>query len=315
MGLSGAIGDGTSIQTADDGNAAMLIDQRSVVELCSSTVTTLTRRPDTGGRVIQVGAGTTRLIVEPRSNEEHIQIHTPAAIATILGTVVYVTVDPATGETTIASEDNEVKIESADPNVAGSATISGSEEITMRPGEAPAAPKRIARSALANRGGCLMDFHDLGMTLDRVSWNGNVGTKLALADAEVANLPGVGSSPSGQGGDLLGIGSDLTDPIEIFGDAPPPETDPPCDIPGGCDPIFDPEPPCTIPGGCEDLPIGIEVPVFELPDVEPPASCSIPGGCDGGAGVDTLTSEGSVGSLAAPISSTVERAEQGPDSR
>ena len=148
MNLSGALGDGTSIQTAEDGNAAMLIDQNSLVELCSSTVMTLSRHPDTGNRVIHVGAGTTRIIVEPRSDEEHIQIHTPAAIATILGTIVYVTVDPLSGETTIAS-DKPVKVESADQNVAGSVTLSGSEQITMRPGEAPTAPKPVTRSTLA----------------------------------------------------------------------------------------------------------------------------------------------------------------------
>ena len=164
---SGAVGDDTAVETGADGNAAMLVDDNSLVELCASTQMTLTRSSDTGSRVINVGAGTTRIMVEPRADGEQIQVHTPAAIATILGTVVYVTVDPVTGETTIASEDNEVRVESSDPNVQGSTTITGSEQVTIRPGEAPSPPTKLARRTLSNMGDCLADSHDMALAFDR----------------------------------------------------------------------------------------------------------------------------------------------------
>ena len=139
---------------------------------------------------IEVGAGTTRIIVEPGSSDEPIQISTPAAIATILGTVVYVTVDPVTGETTIASEDHPVKIESSDPSISGSTTINGMETLTMRPGEAPAAkPQRMAKSVLQNLGGCLRDIHGDALAFDRATVADRVPDRMAAADAEVVDLP------------------------------------------------------------------------------------------------------------------------------
>jgi hypothetical protein len=290
VGLSGSVADGTSIQTAEDGNAAMLVDQRSLVEMCSRTNMKLTRHADTGNRVIEVGAGTTRIIVEPGSDEDHIQIHTPAAIATILGTVVYVTVDPATGESTITSEDNEVKIESADPNVTGSTTISGSEQVTMRPGDAPAAPKRLTRTALSNLAGCLANFHSLDLTLDRAAWSANIATNMATTDADVSNLPGVGSGPPAAATDPPGTGNeDLTDPADTitpidtvdFPDDMPdlPPVEPPCTIPGGCElPDLPPvEPPCTIPGGCGESAPLVQAPVVESPVVEAPRTGGVSG--------------------------------------
>ena len=187
----GPLAEDTQIKTGSDGGAAMLVDEDSLVELCAETIMTLTRN-ETGNRVIEVGAGTTRVIVQPRPGEEHIQIHTPAAIATILGTVVYVTVDPDTGESSITSGDNPVRIESADPTVKGSTTIRGSERITMKPGEAPAAePERLPESTLTNLGGCLKDFHTAALQLDRISHASNVGERIALTDASIALLPSV----------------------------------------------------------------------------------------------------------------------------
>ena len=52
------VGEDASIQTADDGNCAMLVDEDALVELCSSTIMTLTRKPDTGNRVVKIDAGT-----------------------------------------------------------------------------------------------------------------------------------------------------------------------------------------------------------------------------------------------------------------
>jgi len=234
---SAALGEDASVQTGSDGNAAMLVDEDSVVELCASTIMNITRHADTGTRVIEVSAGTTRIIVDPRAAEEHIQIHTPAAIATILGTIVYVTVDPVTGETTITSEDSQVKVESSDPSVLGSTVISGSEQITIRPGEAPSQPKKLARTALSNMGGCLMNLHDVALSLTRVVSNQNIPLP------HEPDLPPVGAPPpSGPPS-----GPDIGDPGG--GDGPP---CPPCTIP---DDFFEPpEPPCTVPGGCGVVP-------------------------------------------------------------
>ncbi|MBW2665991.1 MAG: FecR domain-containing protein [Deltaproteobacteria bacterium] len=212
----GALAEDTQIKTGSDGGAAMLVDEDSLVELCAETIMTLTRN-EAGNRVIEVGAGTTRIIVQPRPGEEHIQIHTPAAIATILGTVVYVTVDPITRESSIATLDNPVRIISADPTIEGSTTIHGSERITMMPGEAPAAvPERLPESTLTNLGGCLADFHAAALQLDRIAHASNVGERIALLDGRVASLPRVAIEKSKPDPPTPGSRPSIEDPSEVL---------------------------------------------------------------------------------------------------
>jgi hypothetical protein len=193
------LGDEAEIATGDDGNAAMLVDEDNLVELCASTKMKLKHDDATGGRIIEVGAGTTRIIVDPTKGGEPLQISTPAAIATIMGTVVYVTVDPASGETTIASEDHPVQIKSSDPNVSGSTTINGMESVTLTPGEAPERPEKMARSVLENISGCLANLHGVALDYDRVAAANRAQDRLARADGELAELPPVGIGPEGPG--------------------------------------------------------------------------------------------------------------------
>jgi len=226
---AGTLAEDTQIRTGSDGGAAMLVDEDSLVELCAETIMTLTRNQD-GNRVIEVGAGTTRIIVQPRSGDEQIQIHTPAAIATILGTVVYVTVDPITRESSIASGDHPVRIESSDPDVEGEITIHGSERITMKPGEAPAAePERLPESTLTNLGGCLQDFHTAALRMDRIANAGRVGDRIAIADGSVASLPNVAMGESLPDAPMPGPEPSIENPADVL--SPIDTTNPPDDEP------------------------------------------------------------------------------------
>jgi len=99
-------------------------------------------------------------VVEPRAVPEHIEIHTPAAIATILGTIVHVSVDPTTGETTITGEENKVRVRSSDPAVPGAMTVSALEQIVMLPGgPLPSSPRRLDPVEIERLAGCQVDFH------------------------------------------------------------------------------------------------------------------------------------------------------------
>jgi len=235
---SAALEDDASVQTADDGNCAMLVDEDALVELCSSTIMTLTRKPDTGNRVVKIDAGTTRVVVEPRSADEYIEIHTPAAIATIMGTTVFVEVDPVTGGTKITS-DNLVRVTSSDPNVKGSADASNMEQITIMPGQAPSQPKQMDRTALANLGGCLVDFHQLALSVDRGSTSSRTQNRMALGDGQTAALPVVAAAhgtPTVPGPDEGPPEAPDLDPFDSgdpgIDELPLPE---PCDLPGdGC---------------------------------------------------------------------------------
>lgn len=214
---SAALGEDASIQTAADGNCAMLVDEDALVELCAATIMTLTRRSDTGARVVKVDAGTARIVVEPRMAGEHIEIHTPAAIATIMGTIVVVEVDPVTGETKFTA-DNLVKVESNDARVTGSTMISNMEQVTIRPGEAPSQAEKKTRKELANLGGCQVDFHEVALSADRTTASEHTQDRLAADDGEqaaqsVASEPPIGPVVGEPGGDE-GLGDPELDPFD-----------------------------------------------------------------------------------------------------
>lgn len=201
---SSNISEGASITTGDDGNLAMLVDEDAVVELCAKTEMKLLRDEEKGTRIIEVGAGTTRIIVDPDSDADSLQIVTPAMVATLLGTAVYVTVDPNTGETTIASEDHAVKLESRDPNITGSTVINGNQKLTMRPGEAPPeTPENIDEEDLAKIAECLKDMHGAALASSR-SRSSKAEDRLAAADGQIALLPFVPFDPLDPLDDPLG---------------------------------------------------------------------------------------------------------------
>src|SRR5262245_47286481 len=123
------LADGDSVQTGDDGACSVLVDRDTVLEVCQGTSLRLGHRDgqSDGPRVLELRRGEIRVLAEPRAASERIEIHTPAAIATILGSVVYVAVD-ANGVTTIASAESKVRVES--PRRPGSGVTLRSEKST-----------------------------------------------------------------------------------------------------------------------------------------------------------------------------------------
>jgi hypothetical protein len=207
---SAALVENASIQTADDGNCSMLVDEDALVELCASTIMTLTRRSDTGQRVVKIDGGTARIVVEPRLADERIEIHTPAAIATIMGTTVIVEVDRVTGGTKITS-DKPVKITSNDPSVTGSAVSSNMRQVTISRGKGPSQPNELDRPVLANLGGCLPDFHGMALFLDRTTASDRTRDRLADKDGQLIRLT-VGSEGPARNVDEPGGDDGLLDP-------------------------------------------------------------------------------------------------------
>lgn len=95
------------------------------------------------------------MLVESRASGERIEIHAPAAIATILGTVVYVAVDPVTGALTFASSQSQVEIRNREGTSQGSTTISAFEKLTVAPGEVHE-KQTLSQQQLDALGGCLL---------------------------------------------------------------------------------------------------------------------------------------------------------------
>ena len=164
----GSLAEGAGLETGADGGCSLVVDQDALMELCADTNVRLERKagdPD-GPRVVRLERGEIRMVVEPRLGEERIEVHTPAAIATILGTIVHVSVD-ALGVTTITSSAAKVLVESASDAVPGSETISAGEQVVVQPGQAPGSKRRLSGDQMGLVGGCLIDFHEATLAFDR----------------------------------------------------------------------------------------------------------------------------------------------------
>jgi hypothetical protein len=193
------------------------------MELCGDTSLRLERkegRPD-GPRVVKLERGEIRMVVEPRLGEERIEIHTPAAIATLLGTVVHVSVD-ALGVTTITSAASQVLVKHSDPSIPGSVTIDGGEQVVMAPGQAtPLRGTRVSPRMMASKGGCLIDFHQVALGADRTTQE-NQKVEEVVSEDIVDELPPVAAAPEPPGtfeNAINDLQSDINDP----------DTDPPYD--------------------------------------------------------------------------------------
>ena len=215
-----AIADDQKIALRKDEACSILIDDDTLLELCEETEVTLERHPVSNRRIVRVSAGEVRIVVEPRVADDRIEIHTPAAIAVLLGTIVHVSVDPATRETTLTSKESKFRVVSSDPNVKGSTTVTDLEQLVMRPGESPPKqPRRLDPEELDELGGCLVDFHAVAGNLASHALKLRPAERIAAVEG--GKYPGNGApgpaAPSQDPADDIVEPSEVCNPIDCAG--------------------------------------------------------------------------------------------------
>jgi len=182
--LAGTIADGERVRLGEDGACSILLDDDAVVEMCGAAEVSFRRDGASNRRIVSLESGAIRIVVEPREFEARIEIHTPAAIATLLGTIVYVSVDPKTGETTITSAQSQVSVRSDEPSVLGTTVLTAGEQIHVEPGEAPPArPRRLDPEQISELDGCLADFHKAAADRDSRASRERATDRLTSIDA------------------------------------------------------------------------------------------------------------------------------------
>jgi hypothetical protein len=191
------------LETGDGTSCSLLLAEGAVLQACNGAAIRLVERGPGESQIVELKAGELKASVGARPADDPFEIHTPAAIATILGTTLHVRVDPETGDTTITSLSNRIRVESSDPAVEGFVTLEAGEEVTIRKGEAPNPKRRVDISAMAAVSDCIDDarFHRAAVGADRESREAEVLDAITAVDIPLA-LPPV-SSPSGGGGDVL----------------------------------------------------------------------------------------------------------------
>jgi len=209
--LAGPIADGEHVKLGEDAACSILLDDDAVVELCGTTSVVFERDRDTGRRIVSLAGGEIRIVDDPRDFDARIEIHTPAAIATLLGTIAHVSVDSETGATTITSAQSEVSVRSDEPGVRGTTVLKAGEQVTVEPGSAPPAiPRQLDPREISELGGCLVDFHVAAADRDSRESGERVTDRLTAFDAaNLAPIPGLPPSdrsreaPRGDPGDSL----------------------------------------------------------------------------------------------------------------
>jgi ferric-dicitrate binding protein FerR (iron transport regulator) len=187
------LADGDSLQTGADGACSVLVDGDTVLELCQSTSLRLGHRDGRadGPRVLELRSGEIRVLAAQRPADQRIEIHTPAAIATILGSVVYVAVD-AKGVTTIASAESNVRVESS-RRLGRVLTLTAGQQVTVRPGAPIPRVAQIWDPEDSPADGCLIDFRAIAFDDSRDPGDGRALDAITRQDV-IDALPAVGAA-------------------------------------------------------------------------------------------------------------------------
>jgi len=191
------LADGDSLRTGEDGACSILVDGDAVLELCQATTLRLGHRDgrSDGPRVLELRAGEIRVLAQPRPAAQRIEIHTPAAIATVLGSVVYVAVD-AKGVTTIASAESKVRVESS-RRLGRAITLTAGQQVTVRPGAPLPRNADLWDPEESPADGCLIDFRAIAFDASRAPGDGSALDKITGQDA-IDALPAVSAASEGR---------------------------------------------------------------------------------------------------------------------
>ena len=233
VGARSGLGQGESMSTGDETSCSLLLDENALIELCANTLLHLDESAK-GLRVVRLDAGEAK-ISAPSQLGSRIEIHTPAAIATLLGTSVHVKVDPVTGETHLTCLDHEVDVKSSDPGVAGVLRCENGDQVRITEDLSPELLRRLDKDALQELAGCLVDLHVVAVSLDQ-----DDGRSRALNDLTDGDLdPDIDVSAPEDDFDLGDPVDDLQDPTDTIED---PTQVVNGDDPGPMDPDLDPDP-------------------------------------------------------------------------
>lgn len=197
--LNKPIAEGEAIVTEEGASCSVLLDRSSLIQFCGQGAVRVRTDAARNATILEVEKGTTRALVEKREPGSPLEIHTPLAIAEIRGTVVSVTVDPATGDSTFALEEGEVRIAPRDPAKGPAVTLRAGQQITFRAAGGPPMAEALQLQEMATRANCLDDvFHrDASARIASADREIASTTEILESDLEAFVLPPVGSGGGG----------------------------------------------------------------------------------------------------------------------
>ncbi len=126
---SDEVASGDTIEVEGGGTASVLVGDTAVVTMCHGAALGFGSDAGDGPSALNLRGGQVKVSAGKRPADSPLEIHTPAAIATLMGTEVHVKVDSDSGETTITSLEHQIKI--AGSGSQAPKVISPGEKITI----------------------------------------------------------------------------------------------------------------------------------------------------------------------------------------
>jgi hypothetical protein len=195
--ISDPISKDESIVTGPEASCSVLVDKRALVQFCGQAAVHLRHDEGRNATIVDVVEGSTRTLAGPRRADEPLEIHTPVAIAAILGTILSVTVDPETGDATFALEEGKAQIEARDPALGRTITLNAGEQVTIHADGRAGEVQPLKPRDLPGRPECLDDrfFHGASVEIARVERLQWLTDAITSADIPYTGLPPVAASP------------------------------------------------------------------------------------------------------------------------
>ncbi len=179
-----------------NGSASLLVENSTVVRLCNDASLGFGNDHGNGPNALSLAAGQAKISAGKRANDDPLEVHTPAAIVTLLGTEAHVVVDAETGDTVITSLAQRVRVEGLDTASGGAMVLSAGQKVTIRKGEEPGDIEVVHVSSLADTSACLDDarYRVAAVSAARGNYAESSLNAIALMDSEV-DVPTVAAGP------------------------------------------------------------------------------------------------------------------------
>jgi hypothetical protein len=194
--MHGEVQAGEELEVGDDGRCSVLLAEAAVLQFCNRA----RLRVGEGGDAnrVRLDSGELKATVGPRPAGQPLEIHTPAAIAIILGTVIHVKVDADTGDTVVSSLESKIRIQSSNSLVPGFVVIDAGEQVTIRRGEAPQNKRKFDVGSFSQSGSCTFDegFHYAASRAQRATQSRTLMEEIAYQDVPPDLLPPVAAGPT-----------------------------------------------------------------------------------------------------------------------
>ncbi len=193
---SDAVGAGDTVEVEGGAIASVLVGDTALVRMCHGAALGFGNDSGDGPSALNLRGGQVKVSAGKRAAGDPLEIHTPAAIATLMGTEVHLTVDRDSGATTITSLEHQIRIAGSSEQSQEPVVISPGEKITVSKDGVVGEVESVGTSDLAFSSDCLDDarFRIAAVKAAVRQYADKSVAQIAKMDTEV-DVPMVASGP------------------------------------------------------------------------------------------------------------------------